>query len=265
MAASYPNARANRGPTRCDALTKASPQPRVAHQARFRFWLPAALTVVPTLLHGADGLAAQPNARNQPISVDAASTDVDYKNNSIVLRDVIISQGEIRVEAAEARAAGGLNFENSRWTFSGNVRIKAEGGSLRSQQAVVSFVNNLISRATITGKPAEFEQQRKQSAEPARGRANTIDYETATGTVSLLADAWLSDGRNEIRGQKLIYSIREQRVQAQSTAAQTPGQSDGRVRIIIQPPAPQAKPPATETTSKPPLPDNKTAVPEKQP
>jgi lipopolysaccharide export system protein LptA len=199
--------------------------------------------------------AADKADRSLPITVDAASTDVDYRSNTIVLRDVVISQGEIRVQADQARATGGLNFENSRWTFSGNVRIKAETGSLKSEQAVVSFTNNLISRAVITGKPAEFEQVRSGSAEMARGRANTIDYETGPGTVSLLASAWLTDGRNEIRGERLVYNVREQRVQARQAPANSG--NNGRVRITIQPGAtpmgPSSKPqtPAPTTTPEP--------------
>ena len=60
----------------------------------------------------------------------------------------------------------------------------AEGGSLRSDKAVVSFRNNVIAHATITGTPAQFEQLRTDGS-TSRGRANTIDYETANGTVSL--------------------------------------------------------------------------------
>jgi lipopolysaccharide export system protein LptA len=217
--------------------------------------------------------AADQAARNTlPIAVDAASTEVDYRNNSIVMRDVIISQGDVRVQADEARAIGGLNFENSRWTLSGNVRIRAEGGSLKSEQAVVSFANNAISRAVITGKPAEFEQARAGSAELAKGRANTIDYETANGTVSLLSAAWLSDGRNEIRGERLVYNVREQRVQARQ-APDAKG-SDGRVRIIIQPgAAPGAKPdaqkpkppPANDKPNNPPPSGEPASTPDRQP
>ena len=176
------------------------------------------------------------------------------------LRDVTISQGDIRVQADEARAAGGLNFENSRWTFSGNVRIRAEGGSLTSDRAVVSFANNLIDRATVTGKPAAFEQARGGTADAARGRAETIIYETAAGTVSLLDSAWLSDGRNEIRGERLIYNIRDQRVQARARPDSAAGEQ-GRVRIIIQPGAqpgsqsatrPDAPAPPSDPTAPPP-------------
>src|SRR5688572_3266030 len=125
--------------------------------------------------------AALPSC-NQPIAIEAKPFEVDYRNNNAVLREVVITQCDLRIEAAEARVTGGLDFENSRWTIAGNVRITAEGGRLNSDKAVVSFRDNVISQATITGTPAEFEQQRDDGS-TSRGHANTIDYETSSGTV----------------------------------------------------------------------------------
>jgi len=188
-------------------------------------------------------LAAEPAAtsvpapaRQLPITVDAASSEVDYRTNMVVFSQVVISQGVMRVQADHAHASG-LNFANSRWTFDGHVRIDAEPrGNLRADQAVVEFRDNRIVRATATGKPAEFEQPRGDSQQLARGRADEIVYDVSEGTVRLSNDAWLSDGTNEISGPLLVYNIRAQRVQA---AAQ-PG-SDQRVHITIQP---QTVPPA---------------------
>ena len=162
---------------------------------------------------------------------------MDYRNNNAVLRDVVITQCDVRIQAAEADVKGGLDFENSHWTISGDVRITAEGGSLSSDKAVVSFRNNLISRATITGTPAEFEQLREDGT-TSRGRANTIDYETASGTVSFRDDAWLSDGCNEITGQQLVYNIRTQSVEP-ARRSRGASSGDGRVRIVIQPDKPR--------------------------
>jgi lipopolysaccharide export system protein LptA len=185
--------------------------------------------------------AAQAPCTNQEIVVEAKPMEVDYRNNNAVLREVVITQCDVRIEAGEARVTGGLDFENSRWTISGNVRINADGGKLRSDKAIVSFRNRLISQATITGTPAEFEQQRDDGT-TSRGRANTIDYETTNGTVSFRENAWLSDGRNEITGQQLVYNIRSQRVQGQ-VRPNADGSNSGRVRIVIQP----GKPPVVTT------------------
>jgi lipopolysaccharide transport protein LptA len=178
------------------------------------------------------GAAAEAQDRSSlPISLDAASSDVDYKSQTVVFKDIVITQGDIRVQAQKARATGGLNFENTRWTFEGDVTIRVEQrGSLSSDQAVVDFQNNQISKATITGKPAQFEQQRTDAKGSARGRAGEIVYEVNTGTVRLASDAWLSDGRTEISGPLIVYNIRAEQVQA----ASNPGEKE-RVRITIGP------------------------------
>jgi lipopolysaccharide transport protein LptA len=192
--------------------------------------------------------APQQLPADQPIKLDAASSEVDYKTNTVVFKDVIISQGAMRVQADHARATG-LNFANSKWTFEGNVRINAEEhGSLRSDSAVVEFKDNRILRATVIGKPAEFEQRRVPSEQMARGRADKIVYDIGEGTVRLADDAWLSDGQSEIAGPLLVYDIRGQRVQAA-----TEPDSGERVRITIQPNAlPQSgKDPAKKPTPAP--------------
>ena len=202
----------------------------------------------PGLLGVAQG--AQAPCANQEIVVDAKPWDIDFRNNNGVLRDVVITQCGTRIQAAEARFAGGLNFENSHWTISGNVRITADGGSMRSDKAIVAFRNKLISRATITGVPAEFEQLRDDGT-TARGHANTIDYETTDGTVSFIKDAWLSpDGRNEISGQQLVYNIRTQSFNAKPRPSGGAGGS-GRVRIVIQPGKPTTITPDKEKEKKP--------------
>src|SRR6516165_2079641 len=185
----------------------------------------------------AAGAAVTLPTRQLPITVDAASSEVDYRTNTVVFSQVVISQGAMRVQADHAHASG-LNFANSRWTFDGHVRIDAEPrGSLRSDQAVVEFRDNRIVRATASGKPAEFEQQRGDSQQMARGRAEEIVYDVSEGTVRLSSDAWLSDGVNEISGPLLVYNIRAQRVQAATQSG-----SDQRVHITITPQSVPATP-----------------------
>jgi len=175
--------------------------------------------------------APSKDARKLPI--DVASSKVDYKGDTVVFQDVVITQGDTKVQADHAHATGLDNFDNSHWTFDGNVRINGEQhGSLKSDQAVVEFRNKYISKATITGNPAEFEQKRTDTPEMARGHAHEIVYNVTDGTVRLSNDAWLSDGHNEISGPELVYSIREQRVQATTQ----PG-TDDKVHILILPDA----------------------------
>ncbi|MBU3671663.1 MAG: hypothetical protein FGM43_03865 [Sinobacteraceae bacterium] len=180
-------------------------------------------------------LAASPLLRAQQagdITLDAASSEMDYRSNTLLFRDVIITQGKVRVAAERARATG-LDFADATWTLSGKVKLDLENGALRSDEATVVFRLNRVALATIRGKQAEFEQ-RLESGNKAVGRADVIVYDLGVGTVSLRGQSWLSDGRSEIRGDTLVYNVRQQRVEA----GQPTGDS-GRVRITIKPPEPK--------------------------
>jgi lipopolysaccharide transport protein LptA len=201
--------------------------------------------VLAAVLAAPDGALAQKLAdRDAPISLDAASSDFDYRNNVLVFRKVRITQGEITVAADEATATG-LNFENSRWQFAGQVHIEMPNGSLDSNTATVRFADNQIANARIVGKPATFEQRQAATGQLAQGRAGTIEYDVGQGTVRLSGAAWLSDGKSEIRGETLVYNIAQERV-----LANPGGEDDSGVSITINPRSrdngTQAQPPAVE-------------------
>jgi lipopolysaccharide transport protein LptA len=173
--------------------------------------------------------APSKDARKLPI--DIVSSRVDYKGDTVVFQDVVITQGDTKVQADRAHATGLDNFDNSRWTFEGNVRINGEQhGSLKSDVAIVEFHNKYISKATATGNPAEFEQKRTDIDEVARGHAHEIVYDVSDGTVRLSNDAWVWDGHNSLSAPELVYNIREQHVQA----AAEPG-SGNQVHLTINP------------------------------
>ena len=173
--------------------------------------------------------APSKDARKLPI--DIVSSKVDYKADTVVFQDVVITQGDTTVQADRAHATGLDNFDNSRWTFEGNVRINGEQhGSLKSDVAIVEFHNKYISKATATGNPAEFEQKRTDIDEVARGHAHEIVYDVSDGTVRLSNDAWVWDGHNSLSAPELVYNIREQHVQA----AAEPG-SGNQVHLTINP------------------------------
>jgi lipopolysaccharide transport protein LptA len=170
-----------------------------------------------------------PSKAARKLPVDVVSSKIDYKGDSVEFQNVVITQGGTRVQADHAHATGLDNFDNSRWTFEGNVRINGEQhGSLKSDVAVVEFRNNNIAKATVTGNPAEFEQKRTDTDEVARGHAREIVYNVSDGTVRLSNDAWIWDGHNALSAPELVYNIREQHVQA---AAQ-PG---NQVHLTIDP------------------------------
>lgn len=170
------------------------------------------------------------DSRPAEISYDASQMDADGKTHVMHLKDVTITYGSMTVRADRALATAG-DFKNSRWTLDGNVRINAEPrGNLRSDQAIVEFQDNQLLRATATGSPAEFDQKRADSNIVTRGRANEIVYEVSAGTIRLTNDAYICDGQNDISGPLLVYSLRDERLEATTS----PG-SDQRVRVTIGP------------------------------
>jgi lipopolysaccharide transport protein LptA len=246
----------------CDRTTPslaAGRAPGATPRQRFQPRISAALA----LLGMAPLLLAAPKAeeaRPPEISYDASSMDADVKTHVMHLKDVTITYGKMTVRADRALATAG-DFKNSRWTFDGNVRINAEPrGNLRSDEAVVEFEDNQLKRATATGNPAEFDQKREDSDIIARGHADQIIYEVGSGTVRLANDAWVTDGRNDIRGPLIVYSLREEHVQATTS----PG-TDTRVHVTIAPnEAPKADGGGTNK-SKPAAPDSgkpQTATPQ---
>ncbi len=177
--------------------------------------------------------AAQAQEREQlPIELRAESQDFDYRNGVLQFDTITITQGQVRITADKAVATG-LDFEDSTWKFSGTVRISMPEAALASETASVRFAGGQVAAATVTGAPATFEQRSENRQ--AQGRANRIDYDLQRGTIELDGEAWLSDGKTEMTGGKLVYSTANERVISRDP-----------VTITIQPnepsPAPRREP-----------------------
>src|SRR5947207_14771442 len=116
------------------------------------------LLLAAALAGGAAAAPAPPPApppTPQPINLDAASTEVDGRTNTLVFSDVVISQGATRVQADRAHATG-LNFANSRWSFDGRVGIEEEQhGNLRADQAMVECGDNHLAGGRVAGSTAQ--------------------------------------------------------------------------------------------------------------
>lgn len=176
-------------------------------------------------------MAAAKTAERAPdITYDASAMEVDYKTHMIHLKDVTITYGKMTVRADRALATAN-DFKDSRWTFTGDVRINAEPrGNLRSDEAVVEFENNQLKRATATGNPAEFDQKREDSNFIARGHAKQIVYDVGPATIRLSNDAWVSDGHDDIRSPVIVYDLRAEKVEATASSG-----NDSRVHVTIAP------------------------------
>lgn len=173
--------------------------------------------------------AAAQDREQLPIQLTATSLNFDSQKGVVEYGAITITQGQVRITADHAVTTG-VDFEDSRWQFSGTVRITMPDASLASDTADVKFAGGEIQSAAVTGAPATFEQKRKD--ELAQGRANQIDYDLKRGTAEFAGNAWLSDGKTELTGETLVYSTANHGVVSREP-----------VVITIQPrEAPQPKP-----------------------
>jgi len=175
-----------------------------------------------------------------PLLLDAQSITIDLKTNSAVFGKIKISQGPMSITADEGKAtqqkSADLYFDNNVWFFKGNVKTTLEQGQLTSDDAQITFVNKLLTKAVANGKPAAFVETESKNGKFAKGHSDTIDYDSSKHLVRFLKDAYLSNGDNDIRGESLKYDVLGQKVIADEAE-----QNSKRVHITITPP-PKSKP-----------------------
>ncbi|MEP7312462.1 MAG: LptA/OstA family protein [Pseudomonadota bacterium] len=224
-------------------------------RTQLRAALCAGLLLLPVLAQAASPRAAPRAADGSPASsaeytLDGRDPQIDLRANTLQVSDVIISQGPIRIQAAKATAKGeNKRFDNSRWEFSGDVRVRFQDGNLTADTAAVTIVGNRIVRATASGAPARFEHKLATMAQPALGRANDIDYDVPGNQVRLSGDVVFSfsNGRDEAKIASLVYDLSSQSAHSDNA----PGDTD-RVRMRFRPnetitePAPPAAPTPAE-------------------
>ncbi|HWK51553.1 MAG TPA: LptA/OstA family protein [Steroidobacter sp.] len=160
-------------------------------------------------------------------SADVVSSD--FRNDTLDLSgNVRAAQGPMSIEAQTAKARN-FRAPNSHWTFEQAVRIRSAEADLQSNVATADFLNGELSDVRIQGSPARFEQIGAANNRQVRGRAGVIEYDINTGVVKLTDQVWFSNGKDEFRGDVVIYNVRDERVQI------NPGGSSNRVRGIIRP------------------------------
>ena len=166
--------------------------------------------------------------KTMPINLDADSSEFDRKNNTLFFRGLHITQGIFGIKADEATAAR-LDFENSRWVFTGNVVIESQDAKAYSDRAEVLFEEHRVKNAIMHGTPVQFAQVSSETGKKTEGRANVMEYDLASGVIRMSEDAWLSDGANEVSGNRISYDLISEYIIADSDES-------GPVRMKINPP-----------------------------
>jgi lipopolysaccharide transport protein LptA len=176
------------------------------------------------------GAATSPDNNERDFTWSADVLSSDFRSDTLQLSgNVRVRQGPLSIEAHAATATD-FQADASRWRFEDSVYIRSEQADLQSQSAEASIVDGQIVKARVEGSPAEFHQRGQTEDRQVQGRAGVIEYDFGAGVVRLSDQVWFSNGKDEFRGDVVIYDVRDERVQINPAGA-----GAGRVRGVIRP------------------------------
>jgi len=142
-----------------------------------------------------------------------------------------------------------LQYDDAKQTtvFTGNVVLTKGTIVIRGDRLVLRQFPDNMQTEVATGKRASFRQKRDGLDQYVDGLANEIHYDSRDETVKLVGNAIVKRlecevATDEITGGVIVYNARTEQVNVDGKA---PGESSGRVRIVIQPRA-DAKAPGAD-------------------
>lgn len=148
--------------------------------------------------------------------------------------------------------------------YTGNVVLTSNTLKLDGDKVELKQYPGGQYEAKITGGPAHMNHAGDGPENPAvAARAKTLNYDSRSGVLDLVGDAFVMRGSDEITGSTIRYNVNERRIQAS-------GGDGGQVKIIIQPQDdapvnPPANPPANPATQPESSPPAVAAPAEKKP
>ena len=151
-------------------------------------------------------------------------------------------------------------------TLHGNVDIRQGTLRITADEAEVKKVDGRVSSVTFRGQPAALQQEIEEQG-LVQATANIIDYQVASGIVTLSGNADVNHPQYKISGELLTYDLNVQHFQGSSDE-----NGNGRIHILLDPEVinsesakkekkdlPEAEQPGPDTTAPAPV----TAIPDK--
>ncbi len=176
-----------------------------------------------------------------PITLDADSSEFDRRGEKLIFRGLRITQGKLGI-AADLGEVAKLDFNNSEWTFTGNVIIDIDTARVYCDSADLVFRDHELRQALLRGSPARFEQRSGDDGSLTEGRAGVMDYDLSNGQIRFSDSAWLSNRANEISSARITYDIATEKISADSDP-------DEPVVVVIEQPRDDSEEESTEDSA----------------
>ncbi len=130
---------------------------------------------------------------------------------------------DIEADQAEFDQRSGTSF------FQGDVRLQRGTLSITADKITLYRVNKRLERTVAEGHPARYSQKTPQGGE-IRAEAEKIEYFATKEELHMTGKARLWHDKNRFSGERIIYHIRSDKVQADSNDS-----GKQRVHAIIYP------------------------------
>ncbi|MBK4715338.1 MULTISPECIES: lipopolysaccharide ABC transporter substrate-binding protein LptA [Tenebrionibacter/Tenebrionicola group] len=108
-----------------------------------------------------------------------------------------------------------LDMQGNIVTFTGNVIVTQGSIKINADKVVVTRPGGEQGKEVVEGygKPATFYQM-QDNGKPVKGHADKMRYELQNDYVVLTGNAWLEQLDSNIKGDRITYLVKEQKMQA---------------------------------------------------
>jgi lipopolysaccharide export system protein LptA len=130
---------------------------------------------------------------------------------------------EVNADSTDGTLGDGMT------TLRGNVEIRQGSLHITADEAEVNKVDGRVSSVTFRGKPTFLEQDIEEQG-LVQATANVINYQVASGLVTLTGSADVKHPQYQISGESLTYDLNIQHFQGSSDS-----NGNGRIRIRMDP------------------------------
>lgn len=146
---------------------------------------------------------------------------------------------DVRADATDGTLGDGTA------TLTGNVEIRQGTLLIRADVATVEKVEGRVRRFELTGDPVHLQQEIEEEG-LVSAEAQKVEYEVASGIVTLSGAADVNHPQYQINGEVLRYDMNAQHFQGSG------GDDNGRIRIQLEPEVVPGDAPAETAPDAPP-------------
>lgn len=119
--------------------------------------------------------------------------------------------------------------------YTGNVQMEQGTLKMRADKITVLRTDKGLEKVIAEGKTAHYEQILNAGEAVTHAYGETIIYQADIEKLTLLKQAGLERQGNLFTGQKIVYLIKDQKIQAAGENPDKAPDKDGRIRMVIQP------------------------------